>query len=61
MATKKRVKRKRPGARPRVSNGIVTSEMIDRADALRKQQKTPFPDDSADLIREAREERYSRL
>jgi hypothetical protein len=43
------------------TDGIVTSEMLERADTLRKQQKEPFPEDSADLIREAREERSTRL
>ncbi len=33
--------------------------MLKRADALRKAQ--PFPEDSANLIREAREERYEEL
>ncbi len=45
----------------KLPSGIVTSRMIERADVLRKRQKEPFPEDSADLIREAREERYSRL
>jgi len=35
--------------------------MLKRADALRKEQKEPFPEDSAELIREAREERYADL
>ena len=43
------------------SHGIVTRAMLKRADALRKAQKEPFPEDSADLIREAREERYAEL
>jgi hypothetical protein len=35
--------------------------MLKRADALGKEQKEPFPEDSADLIREAREQRYNEL
>lgn len=45
----------------KAGHGLVTSPMIERADALRKQQKEPFPEDSADLIRESREQRYSEL
>jgi hypothetical protein len=48
-------------AMTKVSDGIVTSAMVQRAEALRKQQKEPFPEDSADLIREAREERFDEL
>jgi hypothetical protein len=58
MATKKKIKRR---AQRKASDGIVTSAMVRRADALRKQQKEPFPEDSTDLIREAREERYAEL
>jgi hypothetical protein len=35
--------------------------MVRRAEGLRKQQKEFFPEDSADLIREAREERFDEL
>lgn len=52
-----------PAAKPgaKTSDGIVTSSMIKRAEALRKQQKEPFLEDSTDLIREAREQRYAEL
>lgn len=52
-----------PGEEPvaKAVNGIITSSMLERAEALRKQQKEPFPEDSADLIREARDQRYARL
>ena len=43
------------------SDGAITPEMIRRAAALRAEQKAPFPEDSADLIREAREERDTPL
>lgn len=44
-----------------VRTGRVTSAMIRRADELRARQKAPFPEDSVDLIREAREERDAQL
>jgi hypothetical protein len=40
-----------------VRTGRVSAEMIRRSDELRARQKAPFPEDSVDLIREAREER----
>jgi len=43
------------------SDGMISSEMIRRAAALRAEQKAPFPEDSADLIREAREQRHAEL
>ena len=43
------------------SNGEVTSAMIRRADKLKAQQRAPFPEDSADLIRESREQRNAQL
>jgi hypothetical protein len=43
------------------SDGSITSETLSRADALRSQQAAPFPEDSADLIREDRENRYREL
>lgn len=43
------------------SDGSITSETLSRADALRSQQAAPFPEDSADLIREDREHRYREL
>jgi hypothetical protein len=33
------------------SNGRITSEATRRAQALRNEQKAPFPEDSADLVR----------
>jgi len=45
----------------RASDGAITPEMIRRAAGLRAEQKAPFAEDSADLIREAREERYGQL
>jgi len=43
------------------ADGTITTEMIQRAAALRAEQKAPFPEDSADLIREAREQRDAQL
>jgi hypothetical protein len=43
------------------SDGTISPEMIRRATALRAEQKAPFPEDSADLIREAREQRDAQL
>src|SRR5260370_25620607 len=45
----------------RVSDGSITVEALRCADELRSEQAAPFPEDSADLIREAREQRHSRL
>jgi hypothetical protein len=45
----------------KASDGTISSEMMRRAAALRAEQKTPFPEDSADLIREAREQRHAEL
>ena len=68
MATKKATKRE--ASRPRLpvtdtiakgADGTITPEMIQRANALRAEQKAPFPEDSADLIREAREQRNAQL
>ena len=39
----------------KASDGAISSEMMGRAAALRAEQDAPFPEDSADLIREARE------
>jgi len=58
MAARKSTKKSNS---PKASDGIVTKAMLKRADALRKEQKEPFPEDSADLIRGAREERYAEL
>src|SRR5712692_4551691 len=45
----------------KASDGAISSEMLRRAVALRAEQKAPFPEDSADLIREAREQRHAEL
>ena len=45
----------------KASDGTIGPAMIRRAAALRAKQKAPFPDDSADLIREAREQRQAQL
>jgi hypothetical protein len=45
----------------KASDGTISPEMIRRAAALRAEQKVPFPKDSADLIREAREQRHTEL
>ena len=44
-----------------VRTGRITDRMIRRFDALRAELKKPLLRDSADLIREAREERLARL
>ena len=45
----------------KASDGAISSETLRRAAALRAEQKAPFTEDSADLIREAREQRYAEL
>jgi hypothetical protein len=45
----------------KASDGTISPEMLRRAAALRAEQKAPFPEDSADLIREAREQRHAEL
>jgi hypothetical protein len=45
----------------RASDGSITVETLRRADALRSEQAASFAEDSADLIREAREQRHSQL
>jgi len=45
----------------KASDGTISPKMIRRAAALRAEQKVSFPEDSADLIREAREQRYGQL
>jgi hypothetical protein len=45
----------------KVSDGAISSEMLRRAAALQAEQKAPFLEDSADLIREAREQRHAEL
>ncbi len=43
------------------SHGAIAAKMIRRAKGLRSEQAQPFPEDSADLIREAREQRHTEL
>jgi hypothetical protein len=45
----------------KASDGTISPEMIRRAATLRAEQKAPFPEDSADLIREAREQRNAEI
>jgi hypothetical protein len=45
----------------KVSDGSITVETVRRADALRSEQAALFPEDSADLIREARKQRHGQL
>jgi hypothetical protein len=46
------------GAGAGAGDGLVTTEMLQEAETLRAEQRAPFPEDSADLVREAREQRY---
>jgi hypothetical protein len=43
------------------SDGAITSEMMRRAQKLKAEQRAPFPEDSADLIRESRKQRHAQL
>jgi hypothetical protein len=43
------------------SDGAITLAMIQLADRLRAEQRATFPEDSADLIREIREDRDAQL
>ena len=43
------------------SDGAITSAMIRHAEKLRAEQGAPFPEDSADLVREGREHRDAQL
>ncbi len=43
------------------SDGTIAPRMIRRAKGLRAAQSQPFSEDSADLIREAREQRHAEL
>jgi hypothetical protein len=43
------------------SDGEITSAMMRHAEKLRAEQKVPFPEDSADLIRESRKQRHAQL
>lgn len=45
----------------KASDGAITSNMMRRAEQLRAEQRAPFPEDSADLIREVREQRHTQL
>lgn len=45
----------------KASDGAITSNMMRRAEQLRAEQRAPFPEDSADLIREARQQRTTQL
>jgi len=45
----------------KASDGAIGSEMLRRAAAFRAEQKAPFPEDSADLVREARVQRIAKL
>jgi hypothetical protein len=45
----------------KVSDGTISPEMIRRAAALRAEQKAPFPEDSANLLREVREQCHAKL
>ncbi len=42
-------------------DGAITRDMMLRAGRLRAEQREPFPEDSVDLIREAREQRHAKL
>ena len=43
------------------ADGTITADTLHRFAAFRADQEAPFPDDSADLIREARLERDNQL
>lgn len=49
------------GILKRPADGTVSAETLRRFAALRAEQAVPFPEDSADLIRESRTERETRL
>jgi hypothetical protein len=49
------------GAARRTPEGIIPTETLHRFATLRAEQAAPFPEDSADLIREARIERENQL
>jgi hypothetical protein len=52
-----------PGGRAlrRRADGTITAETLGRFAAFRAEQATPFPEESADLIREARMARDNQL
>jgi hypothetical protein len=43
------------------SDGGITSAMMRHAEKLRAEQKAPFPEDSAELIREGRKQRHAQI
>jgi uncharacterized protein (DUF1778 family) len=45
----------------KTADGTVSAETLLRFAALRAEQRAPFPEDSADLIRETRAEREDQL
>jgi hypothetical protein len=45
----------------KASDGTISPEMMRRASTLRAEQTAPFPEDSADFIREAREHRHAEI
>ena len=45
----------------RAADGVISADTLRRFDALRAEQPAPFPEDSADLIRESRTERENQL
>jgi hypothetical protein len=45
----------------RTADGTISADTLRRFAALRSEQSTPFPDDTADLIRESRMERENQL
>jgi hypothetical protein len=45
----------------RKADGTITAETLRRFAAFRAEQAAPFPEDSADLIRESRMERENQL
>ena len=45
----------------KASDGTITATMMRRAEQFRAEQRAPLPEDSADLIREAREQRTTQL
>jgi hypothetical protein len=50
-----------PGRRKKAADGSVSSDTLRRFAALRAEQPAPFPEDSAELIRESRAERETHL
>jgi hypothetical protein len=45
----------------KASDCTISPEIIRRAARLRAEQRAPFPEDSADLVRQAREQRHAEL